>query len=91
MISNMSRRRKAAQADGSGEYSARKQELLQIAARVFRSQGYDRTTLGDIASAAGTERAEGVIGMLMWSSQWFDPEKSRYSGEEIGEAFADFF
>jgi AcrR family transcriptional regulator len=205
--SNLGRRRRAAQTDGSDDYAARKQELLQIAARIFRTKGYERTTITDIAEAAGTDRAslyyyiaskeqlfielmsqigvnpaersqiiaaedrpapdrlralmvalmtsfheqypllyldlqgsfgaisadgktdtldrlitagnqhfaafrkvmrdgieggifkstlppglaaEAAIGMVCWSYRWFDPEQSRYSGSEIGEAFADF-
>ncbi len=207
-MSNLGRRRRAARSDGSDEYAARKQELIQIAVRVFRTKGYERTTIADIAEAAGTDRAslyyyvankeelyteimnqigrnpaaersqsiaaedrsaaerlrtlmvelmaayheqypllyidlqenlgalagddpsdtvtqvraarnrhfaafrkviqdgildgtfkaslppgvaaEAAIGMLGWSYRWFDPEQSRYSGTEIGEAFADF-
>ena len=207
-MSNLGRRRRAARSDGSDEYAARKQELLQVAVRVFRAKGYERTTIADIAEAAGTDRAslyyyvankeelyieimnqigrnpaaersqhiaeedrpaaerlrtlmvelmaayheqypllyidlqenpgaldghdpsdaltrlhtarnrhfaafrkviqdgmldgtfksslppgvaaEAAIGMVGWSYRWFDPEQSRYSGTEIGEAFADF-
>jgi AcrR family transcriptional regulator len=32
---------------------------------------------------------EAVVGLLYWSSFWFDPATSRYSGAEIGDAFAD--
>lgn len=205
--SNLGRRRRAAQTDGSDDYAARKQELLQVAARVFQAKGYERTTITDIAEAAGTDRAslyyyvaskeqlfielmsqigvnpaersqqiadedrpaperlralmvdlmtsfheqypllyldlhegfaplsadgksataaqmitagnqhfaafrkvlrdgiedgafkatlppglaaEAAIGMVCWSYRWFDPEQSRYSGTEIGEAFADY-
>jgi len=33
--------------------------------------------------------AEAAIGMICWSYRWFDPEQSRFSGAEIGAAFAD--
>ena len=56
-MSNLGRRRRAARSDGSDEYAARKQELIQIAVRVFRTKGYERTTIADIAEAAGTDRA----------------------------------
>jgi TetR/AcrR family transcriptional regulator, cholesterol catabolism regulator len=32
---------------------------------------------------------EGVVGLVAWSSQWFNPGQSRYTGAEIGAAFAD--
>jgi AcrR family transcriptional regulator len=33
--------------------------------------------------------AEGVVGLLGWSFTWFEPATSRYTGAEIGAAFAD--
>ena len=33
--------------------------------------------------------AEGVVGLLGWSFSWFEPATSRYTGAEIGAAFAD--
>lgn len=56
-LSNLGRRRQAAETDGSDEYAARKQELLNVAAHVFRIKGYQRTKIADIAAAAGTDRA----------------------------------
>jgi TetR/AcrR family transcriptional regulator, cholesterol catabolism regulator len=32
--------------------------------------------------------AEAVVGMLAWSCHWFDPNTARFSGAEIGDAFA---
>ena len=33
--------------------------------------------------------AEAVIGAFAWSSRWFDPGSSRFSGTELGAAFSD--
>ncbi len=55
--SNISRRRKSALSDGSAEYAAKRDELVRIAARLFREKGYEATRLGDIATAAGIDRA----------------------------------
>lgn len=38
-------------------YTQRRRELAQIAGNLFMKQGYDSTTLGDIADAAGIDRA----------------------------------
>lgn len=56
-ISNISRRRSSAQADGSSDYTAKREELVRIAARLFKEQGYQSTRLIDIAKAAGLDRA----------------------------------
>ena len=55
--SNISRRRSSAQADGSPDYTAKREELVRIAARLFKEQGYQSTRLIDIAKAAGLDRA----------------------------------
>lgn len=55
--SNISRRRRTALADGGPEYAAKRDELVRIAARLFREQGYTSTKLADIANAAGLDRA----------------------------------
>ena len=55
--SNISRRRRTALADGGPEYAAKREELVRIAARLFREQGYTSTRLADIANAAGLDRA----------------------------------
>jgi len=55
--SNMSRRRKSAQSEGAAEYSSKRDELIRIAARLFRQKGYRATKLGDIAVEAGIDRA----------------------------------
>lgn len=55
--SKISRRRKSALSDGGVEYTAKREELVVIAARLFRKQGYQATRLADIAAEAGIDRA----------------------------------
>lgn len=55
--SNISRRRRSALAEGGEEYAAKRAELIEIAARLFREKGYQSTRLADVASAAGIDRA----------------------------------
>jgi AcrR family transcriptional regulator len=55
--SNYSRRRQTALADGGAEYAAKREELVKIAATLFRERGYKATRLLDIANAAGLDRA----------------------------------
>jgi AcrR family transcriptional regulator len=56
-VSNISRRRRSAQADGSADYAAKRTELLRIAAKLFKEQGFQSTRLIDIAREAGLDRA----------------------------------
>ncbi len=56
-LSNISRRRNSARSDGSADYAAKRAELLQIAARLFKENGFQATRIVDIASAAGLDRA----------------------------------
>ena len=56
-VSNISRRRRSAQSDGGADYVAKRTELLRIAARLFKEQGYQSTRLVDIAKEAGLDRA----------------------------------
>lgn len=56
-VSNISRRRRSAQADGSADYAAKRADLLKIAAKLFKEQGFQATKLADIAQAAGLDRA----------------------------------
>lgn len=56
-LSNISRRRRSAQLDGSADYAAKRKELLQIAAGLFKANGFQATRIVDIASAAGLDRA----------------------------------
>lgn len=56
-LSNISRRRRSAQLDGSADYAAKRKELVQIAAQLFKEHGFQATRIIDIASAAGLDRA----------------------------------
>ncbi|MGE4430421.1 MAG: TetR/AcrR family transcriptional regulator [Sphingobium sp.] len=55
--SNISRRRRTKQAKGGAEYEAKRGELLKIAAKLFKEQGFQSTRLLDIAQVAGLDRA----------------------------------
>lgn len=55
--SNISRRRRSAKADGSADYAAKRADLLKIAAKLFKEQGFQATKLADIAREAGLDRA----------------------------------
>lgn len=55
--SGIAQRRSAALAEGGADYNARRQELIRIAADVFRAKGYAAATLHDIAVELGTDRA----------------------------------
>jgi AcrR family transcriptional regulator len=55
--SRIAQRRSAALAEGGAEYSSKRAELIRAAATVFREKGYSATTLNDIASVFGTDRA----------------------------------
>lgn len=50
------RRRKAQEKDAAG-YAEKRAQILVSAAEAFREEGYDKTTLNDIATRAGTDRA----------------------------------
>jgi AcrR family transcriptional regulator len=55
--SNITRRREAAILESSAEYTAKRQELVRLAANVFRTKGYGSTTLNEVAKLAGLDRA----------------------------------
>jgi len=55
--SNISRRRRTAQSDGSADYAAKRLELLRIATKLFKERGFQSTKLADVAQAAGLDRA----------------------------------
>ena len=55
--SNISKRRKLALSDGGADYTAKRAELIALAAKLFRENGYQATRLADIADAAGIDRA----------------------------------
>lgn len=56
-VSNYSRRRSSALTEGGADYTAKREELVRIAARLFKEQGYQATKLADIAREAGLDRA----------------------------------
>lgn len=56
-VSNISRRRSSARAEGGADYVAKRRELLRIAAKLFKEQGYQSTRLADIGREAGLDRA----------------------------------
>jgi len=56
-LSKISHRRRSARSDGSADYAAKRQELLQIAARLFKENGFQATRIADIAREAGLDRA----------------------------------
>jgi AcrR family transcriptional regulator len=56
-VSNISRRRRTAQSDGSADYAAKRLELLRIATKLFKERGFQSTKLADIAQAARLDRA----------------------------------
>jgi AcrR family transcriptional regulator len=55
--SGIAKRRAAARKDASRHYQARRREILQAAATVFRTQGVASTSVDDIARAAGVDRS----------------------------------
>src|SRR5437016_3091426 len=55
--SNIARRRQAALAEGSADYTAKRDELVQLAVKLFQEKGFQATTLNDISKEAGLERA----------------------------------
>lgn len=56
-VSKISRRRRSALTKDGAEYTAKREELVRIAARLFKEQGYQSTKLADIAREAGLDRA----------------------------------
>ncbi|MFA7584755.1 MAG: TetR/AcrR family transcriptional regulator [Novosphingobium sp.] len=55
--SNISKRRRSALTGGSADYTAKRAELIRIAADLFKEQGFKSTRLIDIARRAGLDRA----------------------------------
>lgn len=55
--SNISRRRKSALEEGSSDYLAKRAELVEIAGRQFKNNGFRATTLAEIGHKAGLDRA----------------------------------
>lgn len=55
--SNISRRRQTALQEGSADYLAKRAELVEIAGRQFKANGFKATTLAEIGHKAGLDRA----------------------------------
>jgi TetR/AcrR family transcriptional regulator, cholesterol catabolism regulator len=55
--SNISRRRATALEEGSSDYLAKRAELVEIAGRQFKVNGFKATTLAEIGHKAGLDRA----------------------------------
>jgi AcrR family transcriptional regulator len=55
--SNISRRRTSALHEGSADYLAKRAELVEIAGRQFKANGFKATTLAEIGHKAGLDRA----------------------------------
>ncbi|MGD9470773.1 MAG: TetR/AcrR family transcriptional regulator [Novosphingobium sp.] len=55
--SNISKRRETALKEGSSDYLAKREELVEIAAGQFKQSGYRATTLAEIGRKAGLDRA----------------------------------
>jgi TetR/AcrR family transcriptional regulator, cholesterol catabolism regulator len=55
--SRIGQRRLAARTEGNAEYKARREELIRVAATVFKEKGYEAATLNDVASRFGADRA----------------------------------
>lgn len=55
--SRLGKRRWAALSDAKPAYSAKREELIRVAAAVFTEKGYEATTFGDIALRMGADRA----------------------------------
>jgi AcrR family transcriptional regulator len=56
-VSGIAKRRAAAKAEASEHYTARRRDILEAAAAVFRAKGLASTSIDDIAKAAGVDRA----------------------------------
>ena len=55
--SAIGRRRAAARGEGRIAYAERRQEIVEAAARLFKTHGFRGTSIGQIADAMGTDRA----------------------------------
>jgi TetR/AcrR family transcriptional regulator, cholesterol catabolism regulator len=55
--SAIGRRRAAAREDARGGYATRRQEIVKVAADIFRQRGFSGTTLNHVAQAMNTDRA----------------------------------
>jgi AcrR family transcriptional regulator len=56
-MSRIDARRRQAQAQPSTEYAAKREQLLDAAARAFAAKGFQSVRMDDVAAEAGTDRA----------------------------------
>src|ERR1700730_16211698 len=56
-MSNIARRRASALKQDAETYSKRRREIIDVAAGLFKKNGYARTNLNDVAEALGSDRA----------------------------------
>jgi AcrR family transcriptional regulator len=56
-VSRIAERRSHAQAEPSAEYAHKRAAIIEAAARVFQRSGYERASMNDVATEAGTDRA----------------------------------
>lgn len=57
MATGIGKRRAAQAKKSSHQYSARRKQIVDAAAQVFRDQGFEAVTLGDVALRLNTDRA----------------------------------
>jgi len=86
--SRISKRRKSALADGGPDYASKRDDLVRIAAELFREHGYHATKLGDIAARASLyyyigskeellrESMAGIVGGNLGKAQTIAADKS---------------
>ena len=55
--SGIGKRRQAAKGEDRAAYRARRREIVEAAAQVFKQRGFRGTNLGDVAKVLGTDRA----------------------------------
>jgi TetR/AcrR family transcriptional regulator, cholesterol catabolism regulator len=83
--SRISKRRAAALSDGGVEYTAKRNDLIRVAATLFKEKGYRSTTLNDIAKAAGLDRAT-VYYYIGGKEEFFREAVKGILGDNLAEA-----
>jgi AcrR family transcriptional regulator len=56
-MSNIGRRRATALKQDAETYTKRRREIFEAAAKLFKKNGYERTSLNDVAEALDSDRA----------------------------------